>query len=355
MPKIHAVSTYNPPFTLVQTQAEHFVRTLFSKKITQLERYLRVFENGEILNRHLTMPIDWYKQDHDFAERNRLYIEYAVSFGVTAIERCLEKAGGVSTKDIDAIVFISSTGISTPSIDARIMNKLPFSEHVVRIPIWGLGCGGGAAGISRANDYCIAHPASKVLVLCVELCSLTFQANDLTKSNLIGTSLFGDGVACALVCGDAVMASSRQPLPAIKATASKWLPNSEDVMGWAVENTGFHVIFAKSIPSVIENWLAPFVEEFLKANKIGLSNINHFVAHPGGKKVLAAYETALRIDSQLLIPSKTVLQDHGNMSSPTVLYVLEKTMTEYANKGDVGLMAALGPGFSGELLLLEWK
>ncbi|MBK3496079.1 type III polyketide synthase [Viridibacillus sp. YIM B01967] len=355
MPKIHAVSTYNPPVLLSQSEAEHFVRNIFSKKVTQLERYLRVFENGEIENRHLTMPIEWYKHDHDFAERNRLYIEHAVSFGMIAIEHCLAKAGGVSTKDIDAIIFISSTGISTPSIEARIMNKLPFSEHVVRIPIWGLGCGGGAAGISRANDYCIAHPAAKVLVVCVELCSLTFQANDFSKSNLIGTSLFGDGVACALVCGDAVMAPSRSPLPAIQATASKWLPNSEDVMGWAVENTGLHVIFAKSIPSVIENWLAPFVEEFLQANKHTLTDLDHFVAHPGGKKVLDAYETALQIDPQLLIPSKTILQQHGNMSSPTVLYVLEETMAEFAKKGDTGLMAALGPGFSGELLLLEWK
>lgn len=161
---------------------------------------------------------------------------------------------------------------------------MPFSEYVKRIPIWGLGCAGGASGLSRAFEFCLAYPKAKVLVLCVELCSLTFQPNDYTKSNLIGASLFADGVACALVCGDEVEVSSSEPRPNFVATAAKTMDNSEDVMGWNMKNDGLHVVFSKSIPSIIEKWLEPFVTEFLTEYQLSAEQIDHFIAHPGGKK-----------------------------------------------------------------------
>ncbi len=232
----------------------------------RLERYLKVFKNGEILKRQLAMPVEWYMDEHTFAEKNDLYIELATEYGCRVIQDCLGKVSDVEISDIDAIFFISTTGISTPSIEARIMNQLSFPDDVVRIPIWGLGCGGGAAGISRANDYCLAHKEAIVLVICLELCSLTFQPSDLDKSNFVGTSLFGDGVACAIVAGDQAKLTSKKPLPTILATASKILPHSEDVMGWRIEDDGLHVIFAKSIPSIIEKWLTPFVKNFLQKN-----------------------------------------------------------------------------------------
>lgn len=354
MPKIHAVSTYSPPHQIPQEKAEEFIQQLFNGRMERLERYLKVFQNAEIHNRQLAMPIEWYKTDHTFSERNDLYIELATEYGVRVIVDCLTEAS-VDITDIDAIIFVSTTGISTPSIEARLMNQLSFSEDVVRIPIWGLGCGGGAAGISRANDYCLAHPEALVLVICLELCSLTFQQEDINKSNLIGTSLFGDGVACALVCGDQVNISHTKTLPSIKNTASRLLPNSEDVMGWRIEDNGLHVIFSKSIPSIIEKWLTPFVKSFLQKNKKSIQNISRFIAHPGGKKVLTAYETALGFSKEILAPSSFILQQHGNMSSPTVLFVLKHVMQQQPTTGELGIMASLGPGFSGELVLLEWE
>jgi len=359
MPKIQSVSTFEPPFEVKQEAAVELTRSLFSEKFKDIERLLRVFQNGDIEKRDVCMPLDWYGKHHDFEERNELYIAHAVEFGAAAIRKCLDGEGmldgPVAEREIDAIFFISSTGLATPSIEARIMNRLPFRDDVKRIPIWGLGCAGGAAGISRAFEYCQAFPEAKVLVLAVELCSLTFQKDDYTKSNLVGVSLFSDGVACALVTGDRSSISSSYPKPAILSTTSKLMPDSEDVMGWDIKNNGLYVVFSKSIPSIITNWLGPFVHEFLDRNELSQKEITHFIAHPGGKKVLQAYEEALHFDSTKTEISRNVLRQHGNMSSPTVLYVLKEFMNQSPSKGEYGLMAALGPGFCGELLLLRWE
>ncbi|QCR34051.1 type III polyketide synthase [Lysinibacillus sp. SGAir0095] len=359
MPKISSISTYNPPHKLEQSNIEQLTKELFTNNIPQLERLLKVFENGEIKQRHFCVPLEWHKKDHSFEERNDLYIDLAVEYGVTVIKSCLSNTSfleqPLSSNEIDGIIFVSSTGISTPSIDARIMNKLEFSDRLKRIPIWGLGCAGGAAGISRAFDYCLAHPEEKVLVVCVELCSLTFQANDFSKSNLVGASLFADGVSCLLVCGDNVPIKNKMPMPYIVNTASKWMPDSEGVMGWDVKNDGLHVIFSRDIPTIINKWLGPFIDDFLEEQKLTKEQIKNLVAHPGGKKVLAAYEEALNMTEQHTAISRKVLQQNGNMSSPTVHYVLEQFMLNEENPNTYGLLLALGPGFSGEALLLQWR
>ena len=359
MPKIASISTYKPPYALEQSNIEQLTKELFQDKIAQLDRLLKVFENGEIENRYFCVPLEWHKTDHTFEERNNLYIELATQYSVEVIQACLQNntflQQSISPEEIDAIIFVSSTGISTPSIDARVMNKLPFSDRMKRIPIWGLGCAGGAAGISRAFDYCSAHPTEKVLVVCVELCSLTFQPNDYSKSNLIGASLFADGAACVLVCGDEVQLESPKPMPHILNTASKWMPDSEDVMGWDIKNSGLHVVFSKSIPSIISKWLGPFMDEFLAEEQITQDQIVNFVTHPGGKKVLKAYEDTLNLKEDQTSISREILKKHGNMSSPTVLYVLEQFMLQENNDGDVGLLVALGPGFCGEAVLLNWR
>ncbi|WP_274310555.1 type III polyketide synthase [Solibacillus daqui] len=359
MPKIVSVGTYTPPYSLAQSNIEQLTKELFQHKISRLERLLKVFENGEIETRNFCVPPDWYREDHTFEERNELYIRLTTAYSVEVIQRCLANRSflqkDIATKDIDAIIFVSSTGISTPSIDARVMNVLAFSEHIVRIPIWGLGCAGGAAGVSRAYDYCKAYPNAKVLVVCVELCSLTFQKEDYTKSNLVGTSLFADGAACVLVCGDDVELEQERAIPHILGCKSKWMPNSEDVMGWDVKSGGLHVVFSKSIPGIISNWLGPFIHEFLSSYNISSSQINNFVAHPGGKKVLNAYEDALNLTKMHTSVSREILKTHGNMSSPTVLYVLEQFMLKENQSNPLGLLVALGPGFSGEAVLLEWR
>ncbi|KAB2338261.1 type III polyketide synthase [Cytobacillus depressus] len=361
MPSIVSVAEAIPSYILKQDEAMDFARDLFSDSFQDIERLLRAFHNGQIEKRHFVKGLEWFKTEKTFAERNDAYIENAVELGAEAIESCLRSEvflkRGISYEEIDAIFFISSSGISTPSIEARIMNKLAFSPHTKRIPIWGLGCAGGASGLSRAYEYCLAFPSAKAIVLAIELCSLTFQRNDRSKSNLIGTSLFADGVACALITGDQVDRKSFQRLesvPAIIATQSSFMPDSLDVMGWEMRNEGLYVVFSKDIPTIIEGWLKPNVNNFLLQEKMAIGDIHHFIAHPGGKKVIDAYIRTLGIDSEMTNISLDVLKEYGNMSSVTILYVLKRFM-EIGKSGEFGLATALGPGFSSEMLLLRWE
>ncbi|WP_298832860.1 3-oxoacyl-[acyl-carrier-protein] synthase III C-terminal domain-containing protein [uncultured Planococcus sp.] len=351
MSMIRKVVTENAPYYVDQKEIVNVVRNLFGGHYTDIERLLKVFGNGQIEGRYFAAPLVWFEEERGLEEKNRLYVEEAVKMGSLAVSRCLEEAQ-VDKEDVDAFIFVSSSGMSTPTIDARIMNILQMPQHVKRIPLWGLGCAGGASGISRADDYCRAYPKAVVVVLCLELCSLTFQRSDTSKSNLIGTSLFADGAACALVTGDSVR------LPGegfhIKETQSTLMRDSEDVMGWDVKDEGLHVVFSRDIPKIIEKWLKPNVDLFLGGISRTSADITHFIAHPGGKKVLAAYEKSLGLSTGKTAISRAVLAKYGNMSSPTVLYVLKDFMEKKPRQGEEGLLTALGPGFSSEMLWLEW-
>jgi alkylresorcinol/alkylpyrone synthase len=361
MPTIISVAEAIPPFEIKQEQAMEFARELFSDSFKDIERLLKAFQNGQIEKRHFVNDAEWFKVDRSFEDKNNAYIEAAVTLGKSAIEKCLTSKTFLTSKidceEIDAIFYISTTGLATPSIEARIMNLLPFKKHTKRIPIWGLGCAGGAAGFSRAYEYCLAFPEAKVLVLSVELCSLTFQRNDLSKSNLIGTSLFADGTACALVCGDHVNKNNickQVTSPAIISTQSTLLPDSLNVMGWDIRNQGLYVVFSRDIPCIIEEWLKPNVGDFLTENNLDLEQIDHFIAHPGGKRVIDAYIKSLNIPAAMTSISLEVLSQFGNMSSTTIFYVLKRFMEQNIEAGSNGLCTALGPGFSSELLLLRW-
>lgn len=359
MPKILSVGTAKPKYSISQDTAVEFAKQLFEESFKDINRLLTVFQNGQIVKRHFVRDVEWFRTPHTFEERNNVYIEEAVAYGVNAIQACLSNSetlqGTVPYEEIEAIFYISTTGISTPSIEARIMNKLPFSPYTKRIPIWGLGCAGGAAGISRAYEYCKAFPKSKVLVLCVELCSLTFQKNDHSKSNLVGTSLFADGIACVLVAGEKAAVNEEYSYPTILGTQSTLMKDSEDVMGWEIKNEGLYVVFSRDIPSIIGSWLAPNVKRFLDQQNVSIEEIGHFVFHPGGKKVLQAYKECMGIPEEKLETSLGILKENGNMSSATVLYVLKEIMENEAEKGQIGLAGALGPGFCSELLLLKWE
>ncbi|MEH7500885.1 3-oxoacyl-[acyl-carrier-protein] synthase III C-terminal domain-containing protein [Neobacillus drentensis] len=361
MPTIISVAEVTPHFEVNQNQASEFARELFSESYKDIERLLRAFQNGQIEKRHFVKDLDWFKEERTFEEKNTAYIESAVTFGKEAIEKCLNNKDfltrNIPFQEIDIIFFISTTGIATPSIEARIMNLLPFNSHTKRVPIWGLGCAGGAVGLSRAYEYCLAFPKAKVLVLSVELCSLTFQRNDLSKSNLIGTSLFADGVACALVCGDASNFSDfrkKRTSPSIMATQSTLMPNSLDVMGWDIRSTGLFVVFSRDIPHIIEDWLKPNVSGFLADHQIDLEQIDYFIAHPGGKKVIDAYVKSLELPPAMTNVSLEVLKQFGNMSSTTIFYVLKRYLEMEIPQDSLGLGTALGPGFSSELLLFRW-
>ncbi|MCL6586483.1 MAG: type III polyketide synthase [Anoxybacillus sp.] len=355
MPAILSVGMASLPYKVTQEEVCQYVKQLFDGTFS--ERLLTVFVNGGIESRYFVQPLEWYRQPRTFSEKNEMYIKSAVRYGCEAVQNCLQNDSflerAVAYEEIEAIFYVSTTGLSTPSVEAKMMNHLPFSLATKRIPIWGLGCAGGAAGLARAYEYCLAFPKAKVVVVAAEFCSLTFQLSDRSKSNLIGTSLFADGVACVCVAGDEAV--DKRIRPRIIATQSVFMPHSETVMGWDIRDDGFFVIFSKDIPTIIQSWLKPNVVAFLQQHGLVLSDIDHFIAHPGGKKVIAAYEQALGMNEQKTKISFDVLRKFGNMSSATVYFVLEQVMKQSIPKGQLGLMLALGPGFSAELILLRWE
>lgn len=361
MPAIVSVGEAIPPFTLEQHEIMEFSRSIFGESHRDIDRLLKVFGNGQIEKRHFVKDLEWFKKERSFEEKNNAYIESAIELGCSAIKNCLHNSvflkKSILFEEIDAIITISSSGFATPSIEARIMNILPFSENTKRIPIWGLGCAGGASGISRAYEYCLAYPEAKVLVLAIEFCSLTFQKEDHSKSNVIGTSLFADGAACALVTGDASAVSENKKnmaYPSILGTGSKTWKNSLDVMGWNVKNDGLFVVFSKDIPTIVEQELKENVTQFLLRFSKVPGDLHHFIAHPGGKKVLDAYVKSLDLSAEHIQIPLDILRNFGNMSSVTILFVLKRYM-EVGERGELGLITALGPGFSSELLLIRWE
>lgn len=354
VPRIVSVGTAVPPYEVPQEQAQQFARDMFSGAFPDIERLLRVFDHAHIKKRHFSVPFDWFQEPRSFQEKNDTYIKVACELAVQAIEACLHRAQ-VSVREIDHLLFVSTTGIATPSIDALVANRLSVSPRMKRTPIWGLGCAGGAVGLARAYEYAQAFPQSRVLLVTVELCSLTFQRNDLSKSNLIATSLFGDGAAAALLCGDDVVIDTiGDPAPRILTTRSTLWKNTEDVMGWKLTDDGLNVVFSKDIPTIVKTWMRPNMAQFLAEKKLTLDDISHFVIHPGGMKVIQAYEEVLRLSSKKTMATRDVLTQFGNMSSATVLFVLQSVMDGEPQTGQYGILTALGPGFSSEQLLLHW-
>lgn len=352
-----------PKYEIDQATVKQLVQNVFTNNKRKLDRLMPSFDNAKVNERQLVVDKDWFREAHSFQDKNNLYVKNAIDLSLSAIDNCLKDSDFVQKpipyEAIDLIAFVSSTGIATPSIDAHLINERPFREDIVRIPMWGLGCGGGASGLSRAYEWLKYQTDKVALVVCCELCSLTFQKDDTSMSNTIGTAIFGDGVgACLLVGEDSTYASHlNDNRLVIKATSSLTKKDTIDIMGWEVTDNGLEVIFSKKIPKLIKLIWQDHVATFLKENYIKLSDISQFVSHPGGRKVLEEMEAALHIKSDLLIYSYKVLAEHGNVSSATVIYVLKHWLKHgLVNKFDhqKGIVSALGPGFSSELLLVEW-
>ncbi|MTV48609.1 type III polyketide synthase [Heliobacillus mobilis] len=359
MARILSVGTAVPQYVFRQNEVRQVVRKRFASAFRDIDRLLPVFEHANIDTRHFCVPMEWYETSHSFAEKNRLYVENALSLSVEAVKKCLQKAN-VAPQDIDCILFVSTTGLSTPSIDAHIANILEMKPSIRRLPLWGLGCAGGTAGIARGAELARAYPGSLVLVVSVELCGLTFLGGDLSKSNLIATSLFGDGAAALLLTVDGDT-SLRRPqgatgfgVPRLIASQSTLWPDTVDIMGWELTDDGLKVIFSRDIPSFVQKWIPDAVDGFLASQQLTRNDITRLIPHPGGMKVIQAYEESLGIKSELTYHAREVLRNYGNMSSATVLFVLEKTIADEVSEGEYGLMTALGPGFSSELVLLQW-
>jgi alkylresorcinol/alkylpyrone synthase len=348
--KIASVGEAFPAHYYPQEQLLEAFKRVWSQQLFNQERLESLHKNVLVGGRHLALPIDEYSKLENWGQANDAWIRVSQEVGEQAVRKALDRAG-FEPADIDCLVFVSVTGVATPSIDARLINRLGLSPRVKRLPIFGLGCVAGAAGISRVADYVKAYPKEVAVLLSVELCSLTLQLQNLSIPNLISSGLFGDGAAAVVMVG-----KGRRALgPRVVATRSVFYPDSERVMGWDISERGFQVVLSAEVPEVVRRHLRRDVDEFLQDHGIDRGQIVSWVAHPGGPKVLTALEEALELEPDALQLTRESLERVGNLSSTSVLLVLEETMrSRRPEPGSLGMMLAMGPGFCSELVLLEW-
>ena len=325
-------------------------RNHWGRRHHNLERLEKLHANVMVGGRHLALPIEEYERLEGWGQANDAWIRVAQEVGERAVRSALERAD-LSVGDVGALIFVTVTGVATPSIDARLMNRLGLPSHIKRMPIFGLGCVAGAAGVARAADYVRAYPEHVAVLLSVELCSLTLQRQDLSIPNLIASGLFGDGAAAAVVVGNGHVAAG----PEIIDSRSIFYPDSETVMGWDISEEGFRIVLSAEVPEVVRNHLRNDVDAFLADHGLSRKDVLVWVSHPGGPKVLEAMQEALELPDEALQSAWRSLREVGNLSSTSVLLVLQDTMENTPpDAGSYGLMLAMGPGFCSELVLLRW-
>ncbi len=337
-PRLRALATAVPGHILDQQAVALQASRLFSARTQAFQRLAQIYGNAGIETRYSCVPIDWYLEPHGWAERSRLYVDAALELAERAIRACLAESG-LGLDDIDGLVTVSTTGIATPSLDALLQERLGLRRDLQRLPVFGLGCAGGVLGLSRAAALATAAPGSRILCLVVELCGLTFRPADASPANIVATALFGDGAAAALV-------STEGDGPTLGPWGEHSFPDSLDVMGWDIGDDGLGVRFSRDIPALVRNDLAPVLDAFLRRHGLDLPAFDAIACHPGGAKVLDALEEVL---GRALPEAREVLRDFGNMSAPTVLFVLDRLRRHW--KGHI-LMTALGPGFTAGFLAL---
>lgn len=345
-PRLVALTTAVPPYPLDQPEVRERARRLFRRRDTEMARLMPVFDNAGIARRYSCVPIAWYGRDVGWRERNALYEQHALELIETAAARALSEAG-LCADMIDAIVTVSTTGIATPSLDAQLMQRMPFRRNVERLPVFGLGCCGGVLGLGRAAALTRGDRPRRVLLLVVELCALTFRAGDTSKSNVVATALFGDGAAAAILSTSDEDGAG----PALIGWGEHTWPDSLDVMGWRVEDDGLGVLFSRDIPTLVARQYGSVLDDFLAPYGLGRGDLATTACHPGGAKVIAALEEVFGLPTGGMVATRETLRDYGNMSAPTVLFVLKKVL-DSRPRGPV-LASALGPGFSAGFALLE--
>jgi alkylresorcinol/alkylpyrone synthase len=353
--QIASVGTAFPRHRYTQTQIAEALVARWGDKLPEPRLLTRLHANCGVDTRYTVLPLERYPELIGFKQTNDEWITAAVELGQTAVTRALQPLG-LTPADISAIFFASVTGIASPTIDARLINKMPFPTHVKRTPIFGLGCVAGAAGIARASDYLAGHPKEIVLLLSVELCSLTWQDDDQSIANLISCGLFGDGCAAVILAGDeAVIPTPPAHTPKILATRSTFYRHTEYVMGWDIRDTGFRIVLSPDVPKVVLENLRGDADSFLAENNLTLADITSWIFHSGGPKVLEATEKALDLPTDALALSWKSLREVGNLSAASVLCVLEDTLKNHPGEpGTYSILAAMGPAFCLELVLLQW-
>ncbi len=332
-----ALATAVPETWIEQAEAKELARRLFGRRSSHFDKLAPVFDNAGIAKRHIVRPLEWYEGEHGWRARNAVYIEAAEALYIEAAEKALERAG-IRAADVDALVTVSTTGIATPSLEARVAGRMGFRSDAERIPVFGLGCAGGVTGLSAAARLAAAAPGRTVLFVTVELCSTSIRLDKLSKANIVATALFGDGAAAA------VLRSGEAGALQIEGGGEILWPDTLGIMGWDVDDPGLGVIFDRAIPPFVEESMDAAVGRILA--KIGMERdaIGRFTCHPGGAKVVAALEQALHLAPDALDHERAVLRDYGNMSAPTVLFVLERLLT--SGMPERTMLLALGPGFT---------
>lgn len=339
-----SLATAVPEHVLLQEDVAEASRKLFGARTAVFDRMAPVFLSAGIRKRHSARPLEWFSEQRGWKERTSVYLETAQALFIETATKALAEAG-LKAAEIDTVVTVSSTGIATPSLEARASSAMGFRADVQRVPVFGLGCAGGVSGFGIAARLAKAQPGANVLLVVVELCTLAFRLDELTKANIVATALFGDGAAaCVLRAGDGGMAE-------VEACGEHTWPDTLDIMGWDLDAQGFEVIFAQAIPSFAEANIGPAVTGILKRADIGMGEVDRFVCHPGGTKVIAALEKAFCISPGALDHERAVLQEYGNMSAPTVLFVLDHALR--AGLPQRSVMTAMGPGFSASCVSLK--
>jgi alkylresorcinol/alkylpyrone synthase len=342
--KLISIATAVPPHAIEQSDAAAAANHCFGGRVSDFKRLARVFESSGIRRRYAVRPLEWYLEPRGWPERSTAYLEGACQLFVDAATKALCDAG-ITAAEVGTVVTISSTGIATPSLEARVASRIGFRSDLECVPVFGLGCAGGVSGFSIASRLAQSRPGSFVLLVAVELCTLAFRLDELTKANIVATALFGDGAAaCVLRAGEAGIA-------VVETGGQHTWPNTLDIMGWNVEPQGLGVIFDRAIPPFAEAHIAPAIGGVLGRAGLGLTDIDRFACHPGGAKVVNALERALSLGQGALDHERAVLADYGNMSAPTVLFVLERVIQ--AGLPPRALLTALGPGFTASCVSLK--
>ena len=351
MTRIAAVAPVLPAFVYTQSEITAELAPLMTKVPARQAVIERMHAASGIGTRHTALPLERYRELGNFRETNDIFIEVATDLGERALRIALDDAG-IAASDVDFILFTSVTGISAPSVDALLVHRLGLRPDVKRLPSYGLGCLGGAAGIARVHDYLVGHPVGVGVLVSVELCSLTLQRDDESMANFVATGLFGDGAAAVVMVGDE---HPRARGPKVRSTLSAIYPDTGDVIGFNVGGTGFEIVLTPGVAEVIARHFPADVAGFLTAHGLSLDDVAWWVAHPGGPKVLEAFQASLGVDRASFARSWACLDRVGNLSSAAVLHVLADTLSLGAFAADApGLLFALGPGVSAEFVLMEW-
>lgn len=352
-PVIAGTGTGAPAHVYSQQQMIALIRELLAAPELSGEAVEQMFVKVGVDRRHLALPAEAYRELDGLASRCRAWIEVATQLGEQVVRAALRDAD-LDPAAVALLVTTTVTGVAVPSLDARLMNMIGFAPTLKRVPLFGLGCVGGAAGIARVADYLRGYPDQAAMLLSVELCSLTLQRDDASTANLIATGLFGDGAAAVLLAG-AAHPLARRARPSVLDSRAVFFPDSERLMGWDVVDTGFKIVLGPGVPELVERELPRLVDPFLAAHGLDRDDIDAWIAHPGGPKVIRAVQRALGLDDRQVEATREGLARFGNLSSASVLFLLDEfRRRRQPEPGSYGLLFALGPAFCAEVVLLRW-